>query len=166
VAAVNMKIVLLEEKHYPSVAKIYSEGLATGIASFEINIPDWENWDKKFLNQCRYIALIKNEVVAWCSLSAVSKRDTYKGVAEDTIYVSKRHQGKGIGKILLNHLINESEKAGFWTLQAGIFAENNASLKLHEDCGFRIVGVRKSIAKREGKWHDNILMERRSIKIN
>jgi phosphinothricin acetyltransferase len=161
-----MDIKSLEKKHYTSVAKIYKEGLATGIASFETNIPDWEKWDEKFLKQCRYVALIKNEVVAWCSLSAVSKREVYKGVAEETIYVSNLHQGKGIGKKLLQYLIKESEKAGFWTLQAGIFSENKASLKLHEDCGFRIVGVRKNIAKREGKWHDNVLMERRSVKIN
>jgi phosphinothricin acetyltransferase len=161
-----MKIEFLEKKHYPSVSKIYADGLETGIASFETNIPEWEDWDKKFLSHCRYVALIKNEVVAWCVLSAASKREVYKGVAEDTIYVSKLYQGKGIGKKLLKHLINESEKAGYWTLQAGVFSENKASIKLHEDCGFRIVGVRKSIAKREGKWYDNVLMERRSIKIN
>jgi L-amino acid N-acyltransferase YncA len=166
VAAVNMKIELLDKKHYASVAKVYKEGLATGIASFETNIPNWEQWDKKFLRQCRYVVLIKNEVVAWCALSAISKREVYKGVAEDTIYVSKLHQGKGIGKKLLQYLIQETEKAGFWTLQAGIFSENKASLKLHEDCGFRIIGVRKNIAKREGKWHDNVLMERRSVKIS
>ena len=166
VAAVKMKIKLLEKKHYPSVSKIYADGLETGIASFETNIPEWENWDKKFLRQCRYVALIKNEVVAWCALSAISKREVYKGVAEDTIYVSKLHQGQGIGKKLLKHLINESEKAGFWTLQAGVFSENEASVRLHEDCGFRIVGVRESIEKRDGKWHDNVLMERRSLKIN
>jgi L-amino acid N-acyltransferase YncA len=166
VVAVNMKIGLLEKKHYPSVSKIYTEGLATGIASFETNILDWENWDKKFLRKCRYVAFIDNEVAAWCALSAVSIREVYMGVAEDTIYVSKLHQRKGIGKKLLQHLINESEKAGFWTLQAGIFSENKASIKLHKDCGFRVVGLRESIAKREGKWHDNVLLERRSLKVN
>ena len=166
VVAVSMKIEVLEKKHYASVSKIYKEGLATGIASFETSIPEWENWDEKFLKQCRYVALIKNEVVAWCSLTSVSKREVYKGVAEDTIYVSKLHQGKGIGKKLLQHLINESEKAGFWTLQAGIFAENKVSIKLHKDYGFRMVGLRKRIAKREEKWHDIALMERRSLKIN
>jgi phosphinothricin acetyltransferase len=161
-----MDIKSLKKKHYATVSKIYREGLATGIASFETNIPDWEQWDKKFLNQCRYVVLIENEVVAWCALSWISKREVYKGVAEDTIYVSKLHQGKGIGKKLLQYLIKESEKAGFWTLQAGIFSKNKASLKLHEDCEFRIVGVRNNIAKRDGKWHDNVLMERRSVKIN
>ena len=159
-----MKIESLEKKHYPSVSKIYTEGLATGIASFETNILDWEDWNQKFIIQCRYAASVDNEVVAWCALSEVSKRDVYKGVAEDTIYVSKLHQGKGIGKKLLQHLINESEKAGFWTLQAGIFSENKASIKLHQDCGFRVVGIRERIAKRDGKWHNNVLMERRSKK--
>jgi len=161
-----MIIVPLQKEHYPSVSKIYADGLATGIASFETDILDWEDWDKKFLSQCRYAVFVDKEIVAWCALSAVSKREVYKGVAEDTIYVSKLHRGKGIGKNLLHHLISESDKVGFWTLQAGIFSENKASIRLHEDCGFRVVGVRESIAKRDGKWHDNVLMEHRNKKTN
>jgi len=156
----------LEKRHYPSVSKIYSEGLSTGIATFETDVPTWEQWDEKFLAECRYILKVDNEIVAWAAISAVSKRKVYKGVAEDTIYVSKAYQGKGLGNILLNHLILKSEENGFWTLQAGIFPQNKASIKLHKDCGFRIVGVREKIARRDGKWFDNVLMERRSKKVN
>lgn len=163
---VRMQIISFEKEHYPEVSRIYSEGQNTGLATFETSVPQWEAWDEKFLKICRYIVLIDNQVVAWCALSAVSKREVYKGVAEDTIYVDLKHQGKGIGKSLLTHLISESEKAGFWTLQAGIFSENVGSIKLHENCGFRVLGVREKIGKRDGKWHDNVLMERRSKAIN
>lgn len=158
----NMKIVPLQETHYPEVARIYEEGLATGIATFETQVPSWEEWDLKFLAPCRYVMLDNDEVVAWCALSAVSKREVYQGVAEDTIYVAASHQGKGIGRTLLTHLVKESEKEGFWTLQAGIFSENIPSIRLHEDCGFRILGTREKIAQRDGKWYDNVIMERRS----
>ncbi len=164
--AVKMKITKLQKEHYPAVSKIYLEGLATGIASFETKVPSWEEWNEKFLKTCRYVAIENNEVVAWCALSAVSKRKVYKGVVEDTIYVASEFQGKGIGKTLLQHLISESEAAGFWTLQAGIFPQNKASIKLHQECGFRIMGFREKVAERDGIWHDNILMERRSKKVN
>lgn len=164
--AANMKIEPLEKKHYPEVSIIYSEGLATGVASFETIVPSWDQWNDKFLQFCRFVVLVEDKVVAWCALSPVSKRAVYNGVAEDTIYVAVSHQGQGIGKILLDHLISESERAGFWTLQAGIFSQNKASIKLHKECGFRIIGTRENIAKRDGKWHDNVLMERRSKKIN
>ena len=156
-----MKIQPLQKEHYPQVAAIYAEGLATGIASFETQIPDWQQWDEKFLDICRFVYMKEDQMAAWCALSAVSKRAVYRGVAEDTIYVASRFQKQGIGKKLLQHLIDESEKAGFWTLQAGIFPENESSIRLHEKCGFRRIGIRKKIAQRRGKWHDNVLLERR-----
>ena len=165
VDAVKMEIVPLQKEHYKSVSEIYTEGLATGFASFEAVVPTWEQWNEKFLPVCRYVVLINAQVVAWCALSAVSKRQVYKGVAEDTIYTSSNHQGKGIGRALLKHLVSESEKEGFWTLQSGIFSENIASIELHKNCGFRILGIREKIAPRDGKWYDNVLMERRSTKI-
>jgi len=160
-----MQIITFHKDHFPLVSQIYSEGLETGIATYETKVPTWEQWDDKFLKICRFVVLIDKKVVAWCALSAISKREAYKGVAEDTIYVSRAAQGRGIGKLLLSHLINESEKAGLWTLQAGIFSENKVSIKLHENCGFRIIGIREKIAKRDGKWHDNVLLERRSKNI-
>lgn len=161
-----MKIIPLKEKHYPEVADIYKEGLDTGIASFETIVPDWEAWNKKFLPEGRFIAEVDGNIAAWCALSPTSKREVYLGVAEDTIYVSKRFQGRGIGKKLLQHLIETSELLGFWTLQAAIFPQNEISIQLHEDCGFRILGVREKVAQRNGTWYDNVLMERRSKKIN
>lgn len=160
-----MQIIAFHKDHFPRVSQIYSEGIETGIATYETKVPTWEQWDDKFLKICRFVVLIDKKVIAWCALSAISKREAYKGVAEDTIYVSRAAQGRGIGKLLLSHLITESEKAGFWTLQAGIFSENKVSIKLHENCGFRIIGIREKIAKRDGKWHDNVLLERRSKNI-
>ncbi|MCH9660139.1 MAG: GNAT family N-acetyltransferase [Bacteroidetes bacterium] len=157
-----MNIVPLVKEHYPKVAQIYAEGLHSGMASFEVHIPDWETWNTKFFEQCRYVVFKENELVAWCALSVVSKRAVYHGVAENTIYVSQKARGLGIGKQLLTHLITKSEEAGFWTLQAGIFTQNKPSIELHKHCGFRIVGTREKIAQRDGIWHDNVLMERRS----
>ncbi|GAB5401049.1 MAG: hypothetical protein Aureis2KO_26340 [Aureisphaera sp.] len=156
----------LHKEHFPAVARIYAEGLATGIATFETEVPDWNTWNQKFLSSCRYVFIEENEILAWCALSAVSKREVYKGVAEDTIYVSQKARGKGIGHKLLQHLVEASEKEGFWTLQAAIFPQNEASIEVHKKCGFRIIGSREKVAQRNGIWYDNIIMERRSKKIN
>ena len=161
-----MRIAPLLKEHYPEVAAIYEAGLDTGIASFETEVPNWDNWNKKFIDSARFVVIIEGKVVAWCGLSATSQRAVYEGVVEDTIYVSNDHKGKGIGKFLLDHLITESESLGYWTVQASIFPQNIASIKLHESCGFRKIGVREKVAKRNGKWYDNVLLERRSKKIN
>ncbi|NQX77082.1 GNAT family N-acetyltransferase [Gilvibacter sp.] len=157
-----MEIKQLKKKHFKEVAQIYSDGLDTGIATFETEVPDWKTWKKKFMKPCRFVALKDDRVVGWCALSPASKREVYKGVAESTVYIASEFRGQGIGRKLLKHLIIASKAAGFWTLQAGIFAENKHSIYLHEQCGFRIVGVRKRIAKRDGKWYDNVLMEHRN----
>ena len=159
-----MEIIPLHKDHFSTVAKIYQEGLETGIATFETQVPNWETWDAKFLTHCRFVAIENNIPLAWCALSPISKREVYKGVAEVTIYVSKAQRGKGLGAILLKHLISESEKNGYWTLQASIFPENTPSIQLHKKNGFRLVGYRKKIAQRHGIWYDNVLLERRSEK--
>ncbi len=150
------------KEDYPRCAIIYQEGMSSGIATFEINVPDWEDWDAKYLKPCRFVYKNEGVVMGWCALTPFSSREVYKGVAEVTIYIAREMHGKGIGKYLLDHLILESEKAGFWTLQAKIFTQNSASIRLHEKCGFKIVGVRKKLGMRDGFWHDNVLMERRS----
>jgi phosphinothricin acetyltransferase len=150
---------------YPQVAAIYKKGLATGIATFETMVPAWNSWNQKFLECCRYVLENKGEVIGWCTLSSVSIRKVYHGVAEDTIYIDPDYQGKSLGKMLLQYLITESEKNGFWTLQAVIFSQNKSSIALHKSCGFRKIGIREKIAKRDGKWHDNVIMERRSEKM-
>ena len=153
------------KQDWTSVSRIYAKGLATGIATFETEVPSFEVWDSKFISSCRLVAEIDSEVVAFVVLSQVSKREVYKGVAEVTVYVDDKSQGRGIGYLLLTELIKCSESNGFWTLQAGIFSQNIASIKLHEKCGFRVVGVREKIGKRNGKWYDNHFLERRSKSI-
>lgn len=145
-----------------AVSQIYTEGIATGLATFETEAPKWELWNEKYIKHCRIVAEINGGVVGFAVLSQVSKRKVYKGVAEVSVYVSELYRGNHIGKILLNQLIKESEQHGFWTLQAAIFSENLASIHLHEKCGFRIVGVREKIGMLHGKWYDNHLLERRS----
>lgn len=151
--------------HWPEVSRIYEEGIATGMATFEKEIPSWEAWDANHLKSCRIIARNNEEVVGWAALSPVSSRCVYGGVAEVSVYVAANARGKGIGKILMNRLITESESEGFWTLQAGIFPENKNSIRLHEKSGFRIIGFRERIGQLDGVWKDNVLLERRSSKI-
>lgn len=157
-----MEIQALKKKHFKAVSKIYEEGLETGIATFETEVPKWSKWQKKFLKPCRFVAIKNGEVIGWCALSPVSKRKVYEGVAESTIYIAATHRGKGIGRRLLKHLVIASKNAGFWTLQASIFSENTSSIYMHEQCGFRIVGTRQRIARRDGQWYDNVLMEHRN----
>lgn len=148
-----------------AVSNIYAEGIATGIATFETEVPEWELWNEKYIEHIRIVAELNNEVVGFAVLSQVSKRKVYKGVAEVSVYVSTNHWGHKIGETLLKQLIMESENYGFWTLQANIFSENIASINLHKKCGFRMVGIREKIGMLHGKWHDNHLLERRSIVI-
>lgn len=158
----DLTIEPLMEAHYPTVRRIYEEGLATGIATFETRSIDWQAWDEKYLRACRLVAVFDGKIAGWAALTPYSKREVYRGVGEVAIYLGEKFRSKGIGRMLLKQLVEESEMAGFWTLQAVIFAENYASIKLHESAGFRIVGVRERIAERNGVWHDNVLMERRS----
>jgi len=160
----NASIRTFEEKYWTSVSEIYAQGIATGIATFETKVPSYDVWNEKFIKTCRLVAVDGNQVVGFAVLSQVSKREVYKGVAEVTIYITESQRGKGIGKQLLDALVIESENEGFWTLQAGIFSLNHASIELHKKCGFRIVGLREKIGKRNSIWHDNVLMERRSKK--
>ena len=157
-----MTIRPLIESDFKKVASIYRKGLDTGFATFETNVPSWDIWDQKFLPVCRFVIEDQNGIVGWCALSKISDRAVYRGVAEDTIYIDPQYQGKKLGRQLLNHLISESEKMGFWSLFAAIFPQNKASIALHKNCGFRIISIREKIAQRNGKWYDNVLMERRS----
>ena len=158
-----MKIRDLLETDYPAVSEIYLHGIASGNATFETTAPDWETWDKNHLKSCRLVAVDDHEqVVGWAALAPVSGRCVYAGVAELSVYVHRDFQGKGVGKKLLQELVLESEKQNLWTLQAGIFPENKASIKIHEQCGFRQVGYHEKTGKMKSVWRDTILMERRS----
>jgi phosphinothricin acetyltransferase len=147
---------------WPSVSAIYEEGLATRNASFETDLPGWPAWDEHHLPVCRLVARSDGQVLAWAALSAVSRRAVYAGVAEASTYVAAAARQRGIGTLLLSALVAASERQGFWMLQASIFPENGASLRLHRRCGFREVGVRRRIAQLDGVWRDTILLERRS----
>ena len=150
---------------YEQVAQIYQQGIATGNATFQQDIPTWEDWDESHLKNCRTVGIMDNKVVGWAALTAVSSRCVYAGVAEVSVYVATNYRGLKIGTKLLEYLIEESEASNIWTLQAGIFPENIASIKIHELLGFRIVGKREKIGKMNGKWRDTLLLERRSVKI-
>jgi L-amino acid N-acyltransferase YncA len=147
---------------WQAVRAIYLEGIATRNATFETDAPDWGKWDRDHLADCRLVAREGDQVIGWATLSPVSGRCVYAGVASLSIYIAETARGQGVGKTLLRALIEESEQRGIWTLEAGIFPENAASLALHRSCGFREVGPRERIGQMDGVWRDVIFMERRS----
>lgn len=158
----NTMIEPMNPNHWKDVAAIYLEGIQTGNATFQQQVPTWQDWDRDHLRKGRFVYLVEEKVTGWAALSPVSGRCVYAGVAEVSVYVAENFRGKKIGLQLLEHLVRESEKENFWTLQAGIFPENIGSIKIHEKLGFRIVGLREKIGKMEGKWRDTLLLERRS----
>ena len=147
---------------WAQVSSIYLEGIRSGHSTFETTTPTWEQWDAVHLQIARFVLRDGDVVLGWGALSPVSKRQVYRGVAETTVYITESRRGKGLGRVLLEALIAESEKNGIWTLQASIFPENTASLELHLRCGFREVGRRERIAQLNGLWRDTLLLERRS----
>ncbi|WP_158974949.1 GNAT family N-acetyltransferase [Cellulophaga sp. L1A9] len=157
-----MKIVPITETNYPLVAKIYQEGISTGMATFETTVPSWRNWEKAHLNIGRIAIIDAEKMLGWASLAPVSNRYVYRGVAEVSVYVAENARGNGVGKKLLLELIKISEAHTIWTLQAGIMTTNIPSIQLHTSCGFRIIGYRENIGKLKETWLDNTLLERRS----
>lgn len=147
---------------WTAVRSIYLEGIATGHATFEKTAPEWDDWDARHLRSCRIVARSGLEVLGWAALTPVSGRCVYAGVAEVSIYVAERARGRGIGLELISALVNTSEAEGLWTLQAGIFPENHASIALHKRAGFQVVGTRERLGQMDGRWRDVVLMERRS----
>lgn len=155
----------MTREDWDQVAEIFRQGIETGNATFENQIPSWVKWDLTHVPSCRIVATIENVVVGWAALIPVSARKVYAGVGEVSIYISNKYKGQKIGTRLLKKLIEESETEGFWTLQAGIFPENAASIKLHQNNGFRIIGYREKIGQMKGIWRDTVLLERRSKQI-
>jgi len=147
---------------WAAVRAVYVEGIATNQATFETAAPEWDRWNETHLPAPRLVAVSANTVIGWAALSPVSARAVYAGVAEVSVYVSAQARGEGIGSALLEKLIEQSEANDIWTLQASIFPENSASIKLHKKCGFREVGRRERIGKMHDAWRDTILLERRS----
>ncbi|MDB4903083.1 MAG: ywnH [Mucilaginibacter sp.] len=158
-----MKIELLTKRHWPQVKAIYESGVATGNANFTHPATQWNNWDNAHVKTCRLVAIENDEVLGWAALAAVSDNCVFTGVAEDSVYVAENSRGKGIGKQLLKEIVKSSEENNFWTLESRIFPENIASIKIHEENGFRIVGSRERIGQLHGIWRDTLLLERRSI---
>ncbi|MGU3375666.1 N-acetyltransferase family protein [Chryseobacterium sp. M5A1_1a] len=145
------------------VLEIFRQGIDGGIATLETEVPTVEAWSMAYFNDCRWVLENEsNEVVGWCALKLVSKRECFKGVAEVSIYFDNEYQGKGLGSVLLKKLILDSEDHGFWTLQTNIFPENEIAIKAHQKNGFKIVGVREKIGKLNDGWKDLVMLERRS----
>ena len=143
------------------MAAIFAEGIATGHATFETVVPAWEAWDAAHLSEHRLVAELDGEVVGWVAVVPYSRRDVYSGVGEESVYVSKAARGQGVGRALLEAVVASARSGGLWTLQAGIFPENEASLALHRAFGFREVGVRERIGRLDGRWRDVVLLELR-----
>jgi len=156
---------IIEEMHaesWEAVRSIYLAGIATKNATFQTEAPEWEAWDQAHRKDCRLLIKVDGQIAGWAALSNVSSRCVYAGVAEVSIYIDPAFRGMGVGDQLMKQLITESEKQGIWTLQAGIFPENKASMALHQKNGFRIMGVREKIGKMDNIWRDTVLLERRS----
>lgn len=147
---------------WPRIASIYAAGIATRNATFETEVPSYEDWDASHLPGHRYVAVEGSDVVGWVALTGYSDRCCYEGVADLSVYVDPAAQGHGVGRALLEHLVAGADGTGIWTLQAGVFPENEASLALHRRCGFRVVGVRERIGELDGVWRDVVLLERRA----
>jgi phosphinothricin acetyltransferase len=173
----NYRILPMLPHHWPAVRQIYDEGIATGNATFETELPDWEKWNISHRHDCRLVAVPLTAhagtastahdagILGWAALSPISARYVYRGVCEVSVYVAASARGGGVGKALLHALVRASEESGIWTLQAGIFPENRASIALHKSCGFREVGVRSRIGKLGSTWRDVLLLERRSDRV-
>jgi L-amino acid N-acyltransferase YncA len=155
---VALRSLLAED--WPAVRGIYLDGIRSGLASFEIEAPSWDDWNAA--HTLRVVADSDDEVVGWAAAGPVSTRRCYRGVVESSVYVAAHVQGRGVGRALMEDLIARAEREGIWTIQTSIFPENEASLNLHASVGFRVVGVRNRIGKRDGIWRNTVLMERRS----
>jgi len=152
----------LRAGHWPEVARIYAAGVATRNATFETSVPSWQDWDRAHLAEHRFVAIEDGVVLGWAALVPVSDRCVYAGVVENSVYVAETAQGRGVGRALLDALVASTEAAGIWTIQTGVFPENDASVRLHERAGFRVVGRRERLGKLDGAWRDVLFLERRS----
>ena len=161
----DYQIAFVQPEDWIAVREIYREGITSGNATFETELPDWKKWDGNHRQDCRLLAQKGKQILGWAALSPVSARLVYSGVAEVSVYVAAAARANGVGKALLKALVEESERHGVWTLQAGIFPENVASVAIHKACGFREVGVRRRIGKMGDTWRDVLLLERRSSRV-
>ncbi|EHR61248.1 helix-turn-helix domain-containing GNAT family N-acetyltransferase [Saccharomonospora cyanea] len=152
----------LRPEDWTAVRRIYREGIATGLATFETSVPSRATLDATWLPDQRWVAEIDGTVVGWTAASPASPRDCYSGAAETSVYVDEAHRGRGVGKALLHKQVTAADAAGLWTLQSSVFTDNRASIALHHAAGYRTVGIRERIGRLGGAWHDTVLLERRS----
>ncbi|GAA4687333.1 L-amino acid N-acyltransferase YncA [Promicromonospora umidemergens] len=160
--ATDVGVRALRDEDWAAVRRIYGEGIATGLATFETAVPSRASLDAKWLPDHRWVAEIDGEVVGWAAATPTSAREVYSGVAETSVYVADGYRGRGIGKALIRQQVTAADVSGLWTLQTSIFTENRASVGLHHAAGFRTLGIRERIAQRDGVWRDTVFMERRS----
>lgn len=160
----NYKLIEMTKSHWTEVREIYIQGIKTHNATFQTEAPSWEEWDKSHIKCCRFVAVNENsKVLGWVSLSPTSNRPCYAGVVEVSLYIHNDYKNIGVGTALMNKVIEESEKNGFWTIESLIIAENTASISLHRKCGFEMVGIRRNPAKMATiGWMNVAVMERRS----
>jgi len=158
----GMELDAMRPDDWPAVRAIYEAGIATANATFDTAAPGWPAWDAAHLAEHRLVARLDGRVLGWVALAPVSDRRCYAGVAEDSIYVAPEAQGRGVGRALLAAVVASAERGGIWTVQTGIFPENQASVRLHPASGFRVVGVRERLGRLHGRWRDVLLLERRS----
>jgi L-amino acid N-acyltransferase YncA len=151
----------MTQSDWPAVARIYAEGIATRVATFETDVPGWEAWDAAHLATPRLVADADGDVLGWIAVSPVSRRDAYRGVVEHSVYVAESARGRGVGRVLLEALVAAAAEQGIWTIQTSILEANTASIALHEAVGFRVVGRRERIARLGGEWRDTLLLELR-----
>ena len=161
-ASAQVTIAALGPGDWDDVARIYAEGIATRLATFETEVPSWQAWDRAHLPGHRFMAREDGRAAGWAALAPVSSRCVYAGVAEVSVYVAAAARGRGVGTALLSALVASSETGGVWTLEAGILPENEASVRMHGRCGFRVVGRRERLGRMDGEWRDVLLLERRS----
>ena len=159
--ATDLDVRSFRNDDWPAVDAIYAQGIATGNATFETEVPAFERWSATHPAEYRFVATRAEDVVGWVAASPVSDRCAYAGVIEDSVYVHASARGQGVGRRLLDALIERADASDIWTIQSGIFPENIASLELHQSSGFRVVGKRERLGRLNGVWRDVLLVERR-----
>ena len=151
----------MDADDWPAVAAIFAEGMATRAATFETEPPDYDAFDSSHHAEHRLVAVEEGRIVGWVTLAPTSSRACYAGVAESSVYIAEGARGRGVGRALMKALIASATAGGIWTIQAGMFPENAASVALHESLGFRLVGRFERIAQLDGVWRDTVLLELR-----
>ncbi|MGL5150131.1 MAG: GNAT family N-acetyltransferase [Clostridium sp.] len=161
-----MEIKLFSKEHFKEISNIFDYYINEGKSTFRDKTPTCDEWIKGHVLNLTFVLIQNNTVIGFTGISKVSEREVYSGVGEVCIYIHPKFTNKGLGKLLLRYLVLQSEEKGFWTLNSNIFLNNEASIKLHKECGFNIVGVKKSLGKDIfGSWMDVMLMEKRSTNI-